>query len=262
MPLLKEQNADLVQHEAIVLDLGDLRQQADQIKQRAREEAERVLAAAQQEAQRLTADGKRAGYEQGVEQGRAEGLAQGRDTGHAEALQQTGEALAQLQQSFTAALERFDAERARMMLDARQSMLELAIDLARRIVKRVPEVDPTVVNDQLAAAVEQMARPADLVVHVHPDDRPLVEAALPELAERLTNLQHARCVDDPTIDRGGCRLAYGRASVDATLDRQLQRIVEALLPAATGETDAAPEAPDPPPPAEQDPHPGRTEPEA
>jgi flagellar assembly protein FliH len=241
MPLVKEQNADLVQHEAIVLDLGDLRKQAEQIRDRARRQAGQILVEARQEAERLTAEARESGRQEGLEAGRAQGEQAGREAGHAQALQQSAEDLSKLQQGWTAALERFDAERSQMMLEARQSMLELAIALAGKIVKRVPEVDPTVVHDQLAAAIEQMARPADVTVHIHPDDRPVVEQAMPELTARFGDLQHVTWSTDASIDRGGCRITYGKACIDATLDRQLQRITESLLPATTA---AAAEAAD------------------
>jgi len=239
MPLVKEQNADLVQHEAIVLDLGDLRKQAEQIREQARRQAEQIIADARQEAERLAAAAKESARQEGLEAGHAEGEQAGREAGHAEALQQTSEALSNLQQGWTEALERFDAERSQMMLEARQSMLELAVALARKIVKRVPEVDPSVVNDQLAAAIEQMARPADVTIHIHPADRPLVEEAMPELARRFGELQHVNWSEDESMERGGCRITYGKACIDASLDRQLQRITEALLPATTGEADEA-----------------------
>ncbi len=238
MPLLKEQNADLVQHEAIVLDLGDLRKQAEQIKRKARAEAAQLLQAAREEAARLTAEAADTGRTEGLEQGRAQGLEEGRQAGHAEALQQTSAAIATLQAGWTEALAGFEAERSQMMLEARQSMLELAIAIAAKVVKRMPQVDPAVVTDQLAAAIDQMARPADASIHVHPEDRPLAEEALAELAAQADTLQHVRWVEDATLARGGCRVTYGRACIDATLDRQLQRIVEALLPSQTGEEDA------------------------
>ena len=230
MPLLKEQQAGELTRDAVVLDLGDLKQQADEIKRRAREEADRIVADARAEAERLTADADQRGYEAGYERGRAEGHEAGRAEGHAEAMQQTADRLEQMQQSWTEAGERWESERRQMLLDARQSLLELALQVARKVVKRVPEVDPSVVVDQVEAAVDQMARPADVALRVHPDDRALIEEAMPTLTDRYDQLQHVKLTEDERIERGGCVLSYGRGRIDATLDQQLQRLVETLLP--------------------------------
>ncbi|MHB1158426.1 MAG: FliH/SctL family protein [Phycisphaerales bacterium] len=230
MALMKEQNADRIAHEAIVLDLGDLRQQADRLKARARAEADQVLAAARAEAERLIAGGAEVGRRQGFEAGHMEGVAAGRKAGHAEALKQSAEKLSQLQQAFITVGAQWDAERRRMVLDAKQSVLELALVVAEKVVKRVPEVDATVVVEQVAAAVEHVIRPADLTIRVNPEDRPLVEEAMPQLTRTYAKLEHVKLADDAAIGRGGCVLTTGTGRVDATLETQLRRIVETLLP--------------------------------
>ncbi|MFA7237470.1 MAG: FliH/SctL family protein [Phycisphaeraceae bacterium] len=230
MALMKEQNADRIAHEAVVLDLGDLRQQADRLKARARAEADQVLAAARAEAERLIDGAAEIGRRQGFEAGHLEGMAAGRKTGHAEALNQNAEKLSQLQQAFITVGEQWDAERRRMVLDAKQSVLELALVVAEKVVRRVPRVDATVVVEQVAAAVDHVIRPADLTIRVNPEDRPLIEEALPELVRTYAKLEHVKLADDATIGRGGCVLTTGTGRVDATLETQLERIVEAILP--------------------------------
>jgi len=230
MPLLKHNDTSRIDHDAVVLDLGDLRRQGETIKQRARDEAARIIADARAEAARLTENAAAEGHQQGLAQGRAEGLEQGRQQGHAEALQQTAEGLRKLQEAWINAGQQWDAERRAMVLDARQSLLELAVTIAEKVTRRVPTVDPSVVVDQVAAAIEHVVRPGDVKIRIHPEDRPLIEEALPEMARSFAAAEHVQLVDDAGIERGGCIVVTRRGRIDATLDTQLNRLVDALLP--------------------------------
>lgn len=230
MPLIKDDNAKRMQHEAVVLDLGDLQAAGERMKAEARAEAERILAEGKAEAQRLSDGAAERGHAEGFEQGKAAGLEQGRAEGHAQALAEAQGQLTTLQQAWVNAAQQWDADRRQMLLDARQSLLTLAMEVARKIVHRVPRVDPTVVVDQVAAAVDHMARPSDATARIHPDDRALVNEALPQLVEQCGRLDHIHLVDDGSLTRGGCVVTYGNGAIDATLETQLTRIVETLLP--------------------------------
>ncbi len=236
MPLLKDNNAQRIHHEAVVLDLGDLRKAAEQLRAEAQAEADRIIAEARTEAQQITVAASEQGHAEGLAKGTEQGLREGRAAGHAEALQQSGEQLAQIQQAWVAAAQQWDSERRQMVLDAKQSLLELALHLAQKIVHRLPQTDPSLVVDQVAATVEHIAHPADATIHIHPADRALVDEALPELIETVATLQHAHLHDNADITPGGCIVTYGRGAIDAQIETQLNRIVETLLPGATDTT--------------------------
>lgn len=237
MPLLKNDNAKRIQHEAVVLDLGDLRRQADQLREQAEAEATQIIEQARAEARRLTDGAAERGHAQGLAAGHAEGLERGQAEGRAAALEQVGEQLQQLQQAWVAAARQWEADRRQMVLDARESMLELAIAIARRVVKRIPAVDASVVVEQVVAAIDHMARPADATIRIHPDDRELAEQAMPEMAQACEHLQHVHWVDDATIERGGCVVSAGRGRIDAQLATQLDRVIAQLLPAGSDRSD-------------------------
>jgi len=147
--------------------------------------------------------------------------------------------LQQLEQAWIEAAKRWDAERQAMVNAAQQVLLETAVAMAERIVRRVPQVDASIVADQIAAAIEHVSRPSAVRITIHPEDRALVEAAMPGVVAALGEAAHVALVDDATITRGGCVVRHGRGVVDATLETQLDRIVEAVLPKREG---AAPSA--------------------
>jgi len=234
MALIRNKDADQTAQDAVVLDLGDLRREADRLRKQAEADAEQIREEARAEARRLTEGAEQRGYEAGYEKGKAEGHEAGYQEGHKEALKQAESELSRLQEAWVNAAQQWDAERRGMLREARESLLRLAVAMAEKIVHRVPMVDPSVVQDQVDAAIEHVARPCDVTVWIHPEDRPLVRRALPQAEVRLTRGEHVSLREDRRIQRGGCVVDYGKGRIDATLQTQLDRLVEALLPREDG----------------------------
>lgn len=230
MALIKSQQATDLAHDAIVLDLGDLRRQGSAIIAQAQSQANSILAEARAHAAELTKSATSAGQADGFAKGYEEGKAAGSDAGHAEALAASTESVGVLEQAWIAAAQKWDADRRQMLTEAKSTLVEVAVRLAERVARRVPTVDPTVVVDQVAEAIDYAARPCDVTVRINPADRALVEQAMPKLIETLPNVEHVTLTDDDTITAGGCDVTFGSGRIDATLDTQLARIAQALLP--------------------------------
>ncbi len=230
MALIKSHLAAPLTHDAIVLDLGDLSRQAAEIKARARAEADQILADARAEVDRCRVEAAERGRAEGLVAGHAEGLKAGRAEGLAAAQAEHAEQLQAIATQWTSTVERWEADYRQMTLDARRSLLQLALAMTQKIVRRVPKLDSTVVVDQVACAIDHVTRPCQIAVCVHPEDRALIESALPSLTERLGGTEHVKLEEDSGIERGGCVLRHGQGRIDATLQTQLDRITEALLP--------------------------------
>ncbi len=234
MPVLKQQSTRPLIKDAIVLNLGDLSKQAAALRAKAEVDAKRIVEAAEAEAARLTAGVEEAGREAGYAAGHAEGLEQGREAGHAEALEQGVERAAAVAERWGALADEWEARRDEMDREAREAVLDLALRLAAKVVHRVIEVDQEVVTGQVAAALELVMSPADVVVRVHPEDRAAVQDVLPSLAKRFAHLRHLTLTEDEAVDRGGCVLTFGEGGVDATVETQLRRIAELIAPEPSG----------------------------
>lgn len=223
MALIKSHDTASLVKDAVVLDLSDPQYQAESLRGRAVADANQAITEAGPHPEQVVyepeADARRLGYEKGLAEG------------HAEALRRAAESLETLQEAWIAAAQRWDADRSRMLLKASHSLVELAVAIAEKIARRVPRIDPSIVVDQVAAAIQHVARPCDATVRVHPTDRALVEQALPRLAEQLAASDHVSLVADEAVEPGGCVVTSGRGRVDATIRKQAERIVEMLLPA-------------------------------
>lgn len=214
------------------LDLGDLQRHADQIRQIAADQSERILADARAERERLIASAAEIGFGKGLAEGRQQGYEEGVARGVAEASAAWKERLAKIEQSFAAALAHFEHDRDRMLFEARQDILTLALLIAQKVTHRVVATDPGVVADQLAAALAALSKPTSVVIAIHPDDEKVAAEALPSLMKQIAAVQHAEMVVDPALGPGSCVVrTAGGGVIDASIRTQLERIVAALAPA-------------------------------
>lgn len=229
MALIKNKQADRLQSRAFT-DLGDLKRQAEQVLEAARVEAGKILEQARAEAARLVEQAGPRGFAEGRETGMIEGREEGRRLGREATLAEFGPRLEHLTASWTEAVAALESRRNDMLLAAREDVLAFALAMGGKIARRVIDADPSVVKDQVAEALALVSEPTGVVVLINPQDRKLVESVLDELCERIGRSGHVELKDDPQVERGGCVIATGKGRIDATIDRQIERVVEALLP--------------------------------
>jgi len=104
------------------------------------------------------------------------------------------------------------------------AVVTLALEVARKIVRRQVEVEPQLLLAWVREAAERLHAPGELVVRVHPED-------LERLRSCGLDLERAgprvRWVPDPSVD-GGCLVESDAGVVDATLNTQLRVLQERL----------------------------------
>ncbi len=243
MALIKHANAKDLTRDAIVLDLGDLHRQGQLLIENAKRRAAEIIKEAEAERDRLIAGAAEKGHAEGFARGLEEGRARGQEEGRAEAAQSTAADLEALRAGWEQALAAFVADRERILTEARDDVLRLALRIAEKVTRRKIETDPAVAAAQLESVLALITRPTALVIAVHPDDRAAIEQALPSLLATLTAApRHVELTDDPTLPRGSCvartrggddgsgGAVGGGGEINASIDLQLQRIAEALLP--------------------------------
>lgn len=239
--MIRQANAATMAREAIVLDLGDIMRQGELLKARARESADRILEDAKRERERLLANASEEGHRKGYEQGLTEGRIAGGQEGRREALQEFRDRLAKLDEAWSAALVGFERDRDRMLLEASQDVLKLAVRIGELVTKRTIETHPEVVTAQLAAVLAQVAKATALNIRIHPDDRALVQDALVALVKAADSATHVDLVDDPSLGRASVIAnTAGGGEVDASIKTQLEQIVRDLIPGADGAKGGAP----------------------
>ncbi len=235
MGIIKRADLESYTRDAVAMDLGDLKRRGDAVVQASQEQAAQILKKANQERDDLVNGAAEVGTAKGYEEGHAKGLAQGIETGTNEARLEHGEELSALITRWSDALNSWEAERKDLMLAARTEVIELAAHIAARVIKRVIDLDPEVVVDQLEAVLDTLVTPTDIRVRVHPSDMDLLERVMPAMIERCAACDHAELVPDDSLAQGSCVVATkGGGGIDASISKQLDRVVATLLPAHRG----------------------------
>jgi len=233
MGVVKHIHAVGMTKDAIVLDLGDLRRHAADVLAAAQAQADQIITDARAQREQILHGADAEGLERGFQRGFDDGMIAGIRQGQQQAAEERRAELAPLVDGWAKALDRFESERERMLAQAQRDVIRLAVQIAQRVCKRTVELDPTTVRGQIAEVLALVMTPTKVHLVINPTDRTIAADALPALVARLHAARDVTLVDDPAMPRGSCeaRLAESGARIDGTIRTQLDRIVEALLPA-------------------------------
>jgi flagellar assembly protein FliH len=185
---------------------------------RALRDVEAPLAAAHAEAEAIRAAA------------RAEGRAEGLEAGLAEARERMEPALGALQ----AAAEEIAALRDASAEALERDAVELALQLAEKLVSGALAIEPERVLDVVRGALRRLAERRRVTVLVNPADLDAVRAAADGFAAELGGVEHCEVQAERRITRGGAVVRTDEGQIDVSVETQLQRareLVEGELPA-------------------------------
>lgn len=152
-------------------------------------------------------------YEEGFKTGYVDGMGRAESQLEAERTQ-----LLQMSDSFQQALSMQD-------VNVAESVLSLALDLAKAMMKTKLQADPQAVIPVVLDAMHylpQVKQPARLIVN-HEDAKVLRSHIGEELREQGWQL-----VEDAQIERGGCLVETAENQIDATNEMRWKRLVQGL----------------------------------
>ncbi|MCX7172470.1 MAG: flagellar assembly protein FliH [Proteobacteria bacterium] len=184
-------------------------------------------------------------YQQAKESGHAEGHAAGYASGYGEGqvvARAESTRLAELSTKLDSAMTQFDQRVA-------PDLLELALDVARQVIRQALAVKPELVLEVVKETLSQMPH-VHVTIQLHPEDASLVRSYM---GDQLSHAGH-RIHEDRRLARGDCLLESGGSLLDATLATRWRRTVENLgsnaewLQPSTAETliEESPENKEPP----------------
>jgi len=165
------------------------------------------------------------GFAQGLDEGRVQGHAEGRAQGYAEGAEagqrEAAEELAQLRAiavDFSDAVAQADETIAR-------DVLELALRLARGMVRTGFDVRPELILSVVRDAIDQLpALQQPAVLTLNPEDAELVRHGM---AEELAK-GGWRIIENASIARGGCKVETATNQIDAQASARWNRLTHAL----------------------------------
>lgn len=171
-------------------------------------QARQLVAAAEAEAERVRDNARAVGL--------AEGLAIGKE-----------EAVAQFRPSIGAALEALSAVRA---LEAgttervERHAVELALQVAERVVAGTIAVAPERLLDAVRGALRTLVERERVTLLVNPEDLDLMRTAVADVAGSLGGIEHIDVQEERRVGRGGAIVRTSLGEVDASVEAKLERV--------------------------------------
>lgn len=167
-------------------------------------------------------EGRRDGLEQGHQEGSTKGYEEGLQKGYdenAHLLKAQAESLGNLLATLSEPLKALDDE-------VESELVELAIAIARQLVRRELKQDPGQVIAAVREAVNVMPLATQkLKLSLHPEDAELVRSVF--VQDKASSAWSIH--EDPLITRGGCKVDTDISHVDATVEKRLAAVIAQVL---------------------------------
>jgi len=116
-----------------------------------------------------------------------------------------------------------------------KELAQLAMLLAKQIVRRELNLDSAVVKDIVSEAVATLYKlEGEIVVFVNPGDAELIRNFAPEILEGKS----WKVVEDSGLFPGGCQVKTPTSFVDASVEKQIETLFANLVDSCEGKIDS------------------------
>ena len=159
-------------------------------------------------------------YEQHVREAHAAGQREGEASGRTRAAAELQPAIDRLAR----AVEEIGGLRARLRAEAEADLVQLALAIARRVIRRELAIDPDALHGLVLGALDKLHGQEICKVRVHPSHAALVTNSLRQNSASA----HVEVIADPSREVGAVIFETPRGNLDASVESQLQEIERGL----------------------------------
>jgi len=153
-----------------------------------------------------------------------QGFAKGEQDGRLAAQQQTAPLLTALETT----LVELDGVRQKIRRHLEQEVVELALHVARKVVRHELTVSKDTIVCVVQEAMTQLDDPGKISIRLNPDDLKKIRAAGETLSSVMDHLDTIHFEEDTGIDCGGCYIQTEYGEIDARIEEQLRTVEEAF----------------------------------
>lgn len=108
-------------------------------------------------------------------------------------------------------------------------ILEISVDIARKIIKKELEQDPQAIINMILEVMESFTKDeTKITIKVNPMQADLVREELPKVLSAKGTEARITITADDSVETGGCVFLTSNGIIDAGLDTQLEILKEAL----------------------------------
>ncbi|MHA6963357.1 flagellar assembly protein FliH [Zobellella denitrificans] len=178
-------------------------------------------------------EGKQQGFDAGREEGRLQGLQQGHEAGLQQGLEQglaEGKArIDEQSQHWQRLLEQLARPLAKVDKVVEQSLVTLALELARNLLKAEAGTSAQLLLATLREALEAVpGHEAGVTLYLHPDDVTLIEQHFDEASRQQRRWV---LVSEPSMSRGDVRVKTAMSELDVSLARRIDELMANFIKA-------------------------------
>jgi len=200
----------------------DPQELAAEILTKAQEEAAALLNQAQEEARVLREQSAREGFEQGFAQGRRQAEAE------------YSQGLAEFKQTCAMILDSLSQERSEVISTALEDLLKIILLFAEKIIRTTISVDPSILLNILAGAIEKVDGVTRAQVRLHPADLNIFTRISEDTSVLATNCE-LDFVADNQLPRYSCIVSTTKLTVEASVEAQIAELEKYLRAALAKE---------------------------
>ncbi|MBN1212268.1 MAG: hypothetical protein JXA92_06790 [candidate division Zixibacteria bacterium] len=163
-------------------------------------------------------------YYQGKREAYDEGYKVGFEAGNNKGLNEARQILGQFEQAIKEAVN----QRAALLEEAKQKILELVVKISRKVTMDAVEIDREATALMIARIIDELIDRSQLKVKVNPHHLPVVEQNIARFLSANTALKEITFEADPRVRYGGCFIETPGGDIDARLESQFEVISEVV----------------------------------
>jgi flagellar assembly protein FliH len=160
--------------------------------------------------------------------GYEEGYAQGREEATRACHNMLNEHKRALSAAVSELVQEIDGQRRRVMSDARDEIVDLALAVAGRILKEEVESRRELVMNTVKDALKRVVDKDLVRIRVNSADLPTVKSHRDEIMSLVDGIRSLEIVEDRRVGLGGAVVETGAGRVDARIETQLDEIRRAF----------------------------------
>lgn len=221
-PVLEEPEEALVVEEEVV-DLEQIRAEAEAILRAAELQKEEILAHARRESEAILQEAYQDSkeiFEKARREGFDQGLLEGKEQGYKE-MESIIQEAAQLKSS---AFE----ERRQMVKDLEANLIHLVIDVVKRILRHEIDQNHELLLNLIQQGIDKCTFTDTLIIKVSQEDFDVIDNAKHKIYMMTQGIEHLEVKCDPALKGGSVHIETSSGSIDASIETQIE-IVEKLF---------------------------------
>lgn len=191
--------------------------------EQAKVDASRIIQDANAEKERIQSESesiKEAAYK--------EGYAKGYDEGFEKSFADGNNDLTKLNEKLKKILAETINKRNEIIDTAEAQLIEVAILIAKRVVKMLTEKDKGIVIRNIQEALRRIKGRTKITIRVNIDDLEISARHKDEFYQMLDKIEGVTVLEDPNVDVGGCMIETDFGDIDARINTQLNEIETAI----------------------------------